>query len=73
MVTVQIDNKSAQAKKLIEMLKTFDFVQIVSKNGTSSNKGEKSPYNPEFVKMIKDAENGKSKKIDTKNLWKSIQ
>ena len=57
MVTLEINDKSKQAKKVIELLQTFDFVHIVEnpqtvKNGKKpiSSKTKESPYNEEFVK-----------------------
>lgn len=44
MTTVKIKSNSKQAKAIIEMLRTFSFVEVVD---------EKSPYNPEFVEKIK--------------------
>lgn len=60
MVIVEIDDKSPQAKKVVELLNTFEFVNVVHKNGSAKSgkhdgkkAEEASPYNPEFVKMVK--------------------
>ncbi|REE05778.1 hypothetical protein [Marinoscillum furvescens] len=50
MVTVHINEKSKQAKALIEMLKTFSFVEIE----------EKPRYNEETEQAIKEAKAGKN-------------
>lgn len=79
MVIVEIDDKSPQAKKVIELLNTFEFVNVVNKNVSAKNgkhnvKKEEgvSPYNPEFVKMVKQADKGKRIKLNTSNIWESI-
>lgn len=56
MVTVRIDDSSHQAKALIEMLKTFAFVEI-----------EELPrYNEETEKAIREAREGKTEKVTIK-------
>lgn len=51
MVTVRIKENSKQAKALIEMLKTFPFVEF---------KEEPDRYNEETEKAIRDAREGKN-------------
>ena len=66
MVVVQIKSSSPQAKKLIEMLKTFPYVEILNK--------KTNHYSPKFVKKIKDAEKGADYKVvNEKDLWGSIK
>jgi hypothetical protein len=59
MVNIEIDDKSPQAQKVIEMLIKFPFVKIKDK---VTSKKEKS-YDPKFVKKIlyrsDNAKNGK--------------
>ncbi len=63
MINIQVKETSVQAKSFIEYAKTLPFVKIE----------EKSPYNPEFVKKIKDAmKRGNFKEVDAKNIWESI-
>ncbi len=50
MITVRIDDKSKQAKALIEMLKTFSFVEIE----------DKPRYNEETEQAIRDARSGRN-------------
>lgn len=51
--------------KLVEMLKTFPFVEIVKKDKKTSKE--------QYVKMIKDSYNSKNRtKVNPQNVWKSI-
>jgi hypothetical protein len=62
MVTVSIKEDSKQAKAFVELLRTLPFVKF-----------HESPYNPEFVKKIKDSyEKDKRIRIDSENIWDSI-
>lgn len=51
MITIRIKENSKQAKALIEMLKTFPFVEF---------KEEPDRYNEETEKAIRDAREGKN-------------
>jgi hypothetical protein len=62
MVTVRIDDKSKQAKALIEMLKTFSFVEIE----------DKPRYNEETEQAIQDARAGKTEKLDLDKLRRQL-
>jgi len=65
-LTIKINNQSKQAKLLYEYLKTLPFVKIERK--------KKSPYNPEFVEMVKKSVASK-KRYEVKNvdeLWENI-
>lgn len=72
-ITIIINDSSKQAKAIISMLKAFDFVKFVSKE----KKEEKSPYNPEFVRKIKKAEqeikDGETIRINPDDVWGSLQ
>lgn len=72
MVMVEINENSKQAKAVIAMLKAFDFVKFINKEKPQ----QKSPYNPEFVKKVKKAEQeikeGKTIRINPKDVWGSI-
>ncbi len=62
MVTVRINDKSKQAKALIEMLKTFAFVEI----------DELPRYNEETEKAIREAREGKSEKVTIKQFREQL-
>lgn len=62
MVTVKIKENSKQAKALLEMLKTFSFVEIV----------EKPRYNAETEKAIKDVRAGKTTKVSLDSFRKQL-
>lgn len=68
MFIVEIDDCSPKAKKVIKTLITHNFVNVVDNN----EKEKTSPYNLEFVKMVKQADKGKRTKINTSNIWESI-
>jgi len=66
-ITIKINERSKAGiafKKMLEILETQPGVQIVEE--------ERSPYNPEFVKKIKDAEKQKGIVIDTNDIWGSL-
>lgn len=65
MVTIRIKENSKQAKALIEMLKTFPFVEF---------KEEPDRYNEETEKAIRDAREGKgmNKVKNAKELFKEL-
>lgn len=50
MVVIEIDDKTEQAQKVIEMLHTFPFVSVKDKKVVNS------PYNKEYVKKIRKRE-----------------
>lgn len=64
-VTVKIDTRSKAAKKLLAFLQTLSFVEIEE---------EKSPYDPEFVKMVKKSAASKEriKVEDVDKLWENL-
>lgn len=62
-IIIQADAKKAKAIK--DFLKAFDITFKTSKK-------EESPYNPEFVKMVLEAREGKRKRINPSNIWESI-
>jgi hypothetical protein len=68
-VTIKINERTKAGKAFYQMLKLFqskkDGIEIVE---------EQSPYNPEFVKMVKDAAKSKKRtRINPSNVWESIQ
>jgi hypothetical protein len=65
MVMITIKENSKQAKAVIAMLRTFSFVEI--------NEETKSPYDPEFVKMIKKSTASKNRTVVNPNdVWGSL-
>lgn len=65
MVTITIKENSKQAKAVIAMLRTFSFVEI--------QQDTKSPYDPEFVKMIKKSAESKNRTVVNPNdVWGSL-
>jgi hypothetical protein len=73
MVQLTINNKSKEAKALLEYLKNLSFVKISDKK-FSSEQIEKSPYNDEFVKKINKARAEKGGlEVNPDTLWESIK
>lgn len=67
-VTVKINERSKLGKAIMDLListsKESDAVEFVE---------QKSPYNPEFVKKIKQAQKrGVYREIDPKDVWGSL-
>jgi hypothetical protein len=58
MVTLKVKENSKQVKAFLELAKMFSFVEVVSETKKQNKfiQTENSPYNPEFVAMIKEAE-----------------
>ena len=68
MVIIKVKENSKQAKAFLELVKTFNFVEIIDKS--ESKKGN---YNPKFVSMVKRAQkSGKGKILNPDNVWESI-
>ncbi len=71
MVTIKVKENSKQAKAIIEMLKTFSFVEFVNES-----KKEKSPYDPKFVEKVlkaqKEITTGKTLILDPNDIWGSL-
>jgi hypothetical protein len=65
MTTVIIDTKSNEAKRLVEYLKTINYVKVLDSDNDDSVK-----YDPDFVEMIRQREKQDSVKIDIADLWK---
>ena len=72
-ITIKINERSKKGKAFLEFAKTFigndkdiSFVE-------SEDVKDKSPYNPEFVKMILDADkSGNYTTLDSKDIWGSL-
>ena len=74
-LTIKIDERSKKGKAFLEFARTFfnegKEVEIVAP--VSKNKKEESPYNPEFVKMVLDAEKrGNYTTLDPNDIWGSL-
>jgi len=63
MTKVITDTKSNEAKRLVEQLKTIDYVKVVDVVSEDSEN-----YNTEFVDMIKQREKQDSVKLDSNDL-----
>jgi hypothetical protein len=66
-ILLKLDMRSKSAKILDELITEM----------SKSNKGitiEESPYDPEFVKMVKNAAASRNRtEVDPKNIWASIK
>ncbi len=66
-LTLKINEKSKAGIALMS------FLEIILKQSGVEVIAEKSPYNPEFVKMVKDAAKSKNRtRIAPDNVWESI-
>ena len=78
MTTIVINDRTTDAKKMIEFLKTQSYVTIIEEKTPSASlaksineaKTGKSPYNEEFVKKIQKSRDSKGKVIKIDDLWK---
>ena len=69
MNTIIVDADSKVSKALIAIFKALNVSYEIKKE---NSKGEESPYDPEFVKMVLEARKGKTKRINPHNIWESI-
>jgi hypothetical protein len=72
-LTLKINERTKAGKAFLAMtsslVKESKSIEIV----TSSSSNKESPYNPEFVAMIKNAEKrGNYITVDPKNIWGSL-
>lgn len=68
---IKIDTRSNAAKRFLEYVKTLSFVKIEEKEMDESD--TKSPYDPEFVKMVKKSAGSKKRyTVDPKDVWGSL-
>jgi thioredoxin-related protein len=65
MTTVIIDTQSKEAKRLVDYLKTINYVKVIEESQKDDLK-----YDPDFVAKIKKREKQASVKLDVDNLWK---
>lgn len=69
MTTITVNKKTKAGKTLLEL------ARILAENskGITIDENEESPYNPEFVKKIKEADKrGDYIEIDPKDVWGSL-
>lgn len=76
MTTIKINEHTETGKAFMAMFEAFfkgvEGIEIVEDDYNQVNE-ERSPYNPEFVKMVLDAkERGDYKEIDPKDVWGSL-
>lgn len=69
-LTIKINQRTKAGKSFMALVESFskegDGVEIIS--------DKKNIYNPEFVKMVKEAEaNPVRIKVDPKNVWQSLK
>ena len=69
MNTIIVHADSKISKALIAIFKALNVSYEIKKE---HSKGEESPYDPEFVKMVLEARKGKTKRINPHNIWESI-
>lgn len=63
-ITIKIDQRKKEGQALLEFLKSLPFVEIEE---------TKSPYDPDFVKMVKKSKASKNRtRVTSKSLWESI-
>jgi hypothetical protein len=60
MTTIRINERTKQAKAIINMLKTFDFVEVVEEKET---KLTKSKFLNDFKKSLKEVKEKKTKPL----------
>jgi hypothetical protein len=68
-ITLKLDERSKSGKTLKSLIDLFS-----SHVGVEVMKGaEKSPYNPEFLAMVKKSAESKNRtRINPKNVWESL-
>lgn len=81
-ITLKIDERTKAGKAFMAMSESFfknvEGIEIVETDSKKTTKEGKSPYNPEFVKMIlerdADIKSGKSKciTVDPDDIWGSL-
>lgn len=75
-LTVKINERTKIGKAFIAMFnsfKGFEEIEIIETDNYGQVNEEESIYNPEFVKMILDADKrGEYKEVDPKDVWGSL-
>jgi len=69
-ITVKINERTKAGKSLKDLIELFS----QENKGVEIISDKKSTYNPEFVKMVKEAEaNPVRIKVNPKNVWESLK
>lgn len=76
-ITLKIDKRTKAGKAFMAMSESFfinvEGIEIVETNSKKITKEDESPYNPEFVKMVLDAQKrGKYTTLDPNDIWGSL-
>lgn len=69
LITLKVNERTQEGRTFLELVNFFH-----SKKKSVHIVEEKSPYNPEFVKMVKESAKAKGGKVlATKNVWDTIK
>ncbi|HMS70528.1 MAG TPA: hypothetical protein PKD18_20420 [Saprospiraceae bacterium] len=76
-ITNKINERKKSDKALLAVLEGFlvgvESNEIIEENVKTSESGDESPYNPEFVEMVLNAANSKNRTtVTSETLWQSI-
>ena len=76
-LTIKINESSKKGKAFLEFAKTFfddeKDVEIIASGSKKTKVGTESPYNPEFVAMVKKAQKSKKRTVvDPNDIWGSL-
>ena len=76
-ITIKINEKSKKGKAFLEFARTFFANEkdvIVTESKDEKVEVEESPYNPEFVKMVLEADKrGNYTTLDPTDIWGSLE
>ena len=76
-ITIKINEKSKKGKAFLEFARTFFANEkdvIVTESKDEKVRVEESPYNPEFVKMVLEADKrGNYTTLDPTDIWGSLE
>ena len=76
-ITIKINEKSKKGKAFLEFARTFFANEkdvIVTESKDEKVRVEESPYNPEFVKMVLEADKrGNYTTLDPTHIWGSLE
>ncbi|MBK8390821.1 MAG: hypothetical protein IPL23_16725 [Saprospiraceae bacterium] len=76
-ITIKINESTKAGKAFLAMSEAFlvgvEGIEIIEKSVKTSESGDESPYNPEFVEMVIKAANSKNRTtVTSETLWQSI-
>lgn len=76
-ITIKINEKSKKGKAFLEFARTFFANEkdvIVTESKDEKLEVEETPYNPEFVKMVLEADKrGNYTTLDPTDIWGSLE